>query len=71
MRVCDPNSLPNVFQFTSGNEAGPLMRLISCGMQDKKLGFSLFTERKDLVAKELPVCHWKVRPNFFQMNPNW
>ena len=70
MRVCDPNSLPNILQFTSGNEAGPVMRLLRCGMQGKKLGFSLSAERKNLVAKELSVCHWTVRPNFFQISPN-
>ena len=43
---CDPISLPNIFQFTNGNEAGLLMRLLRCGMQSKKLGFNMFTKRK-------------------------
>ena len=47
------------------------MRLLRCGMKSKKVGLNMFTERKDLVARKRPVCHWKVRPNLFQMTPNW
>ena len=38
-RARDLISLPNIFQFTSGNKTGPLMRLLRCGIRPVAMGW--------------------------------